>query len=114
MSSLTSVEINSKRMEMGILRTKYAGEMHLLGHALPPAHHVQPALLPLGQCRHGKRGCRLPFFLSGTGKTTMSADPRRLFILTDEHAWSDSGIFTIKGGCYAKSINLSREKEPEI
>ncbi|KAJ9101905.1 Protein kinase C-like 1 [Naganishia cerealis] len=123
MTSTTSVEVNFKRMEMVILGTEYAGEMKK--GVFSVMHYLQP--IKFGQlslhssCNQampeadGKEGDVTLFFgLSGTGKTTLSADPQRLLIGDDEHVWSDTGVFNIEGGCYAKTINLSAEKEPEI
>jgi phosphoenolpyruvate carboxykinase (ATP) len=115
-TSDTSVCVNFKEHELTILGTQYAGEMKKGIFGI--MHYYMPqrgALSMHASANEGKNGdTTLLFGLSGTGKTTLSADPHRALIGDDEHVWTDKGIFNIEGGCYAKCIGLTREKEPEI
>jgi phosphoenolpyruvate carboxykinase (ATP) len=117
MTSKTSVDLDLENQEVVILGTEYAGEMKkavfTLMNYLMPKRGILSMHCSATADRDTGRSSVL-FGLSGTGKTTLSADPRRLLIGDDEHCWSDSGIFNIEGGCYAKAVFLTREAEPQI
>merc|ERR1712110_817975 len=125
MTSSTSVSVSFERKEMVILGTQYAGEMKkgvftIMNYLMPlqPARDLPPSdrALPLHASANIGPGNDVSIFfgLSGTGKTTLSADPKRDLIGDDEHVWHTGGVFNMEGGCYAKTIGLTREKEPEI
>jgi phosphoenolpyruvate carboxykinase (ATP) len=114
----TVIALNLDRKLILIGGTAYAGEnkksvFSLLNYLLP-AKGVMPMHCSANHAPNDPSETAIFFGLSGTGKTTLSADPARVLIGDDEHGWSDRGTFNFEGGCYAKTINLSADAEPEI
>lgn len=115
--SKTSICLSLEEQQLIILGTEYAGEMKKGVFTVANYFGPKRGLLSMhcsatADRESGKSS--LLFGLSGTGKTTLSADPKRDLIGDDEHVWSDEGIFNIEGGCYAKAVNLSPVNEPDI
>ena len=117
MTSKTSVDVSLHPGEMVILGTEYAGEMKkgvftMMNYFMPRKDVLSMHCSATADRETGTSS--VLFGLSGTGKTTLSADPKRLLVGDDEHCWTDNGIFNIEGGCYAKAIDLTPDSEPQI
>ena len=117
LNSETCVAFNITSREQVILNTWYGGEMKkgmfsMMNYYLP----LQGIASMHCSANTDMKGENTAIFfgLSGTGKTTLSTDPKRLLIGDDEHGWDDNGVFNLEGGCYAKVINLDKESEPDI
>ena len=117
LNSETCVAFNTTSREQVIINTWYGGEMKkgmfsMMNYFLPlkgiAAMHCS------ANCDMNGENTAIFFGLSGTGKTTLSTDPKRKLIGDDEHGWDDNGVFNFEGGCYAKVINLDKESEPDI
>ena len=115
--SETAIVFNLKEKMQVILNTWYGGEMKKgmfsVMNYLNPLRHIASMHCSANTDLGGKNTA-IFFGLSGTGKTTLSTDPKRLLIGDDEHGWDDEGVFNYEGGCYAKVINLDKDSEPDI
>ena len=117
LNSETAVLFNITSREQVILNTWYGGEMKkgmfsMMNYYLPL--NGMAAMHCSANTDMNGENTALFFGLSGTGKTTLSTDPKRLLIGDDEHGWDDNGVFNFEGGCYAKVINLDKDSEPDI
>ena len=117
LNSATCVAFNITSREQVIINTWYGGEMKkgifsMMNYYLP-LKGIAAMHCSANTDMDGKNTA-IFFGLSGTGKTTLSTDPKRLLIGDDEHGWDDNGVFNFEGGCYAKVINLDKESEPDI
>ena len=117
LNSETCVAFNTTSKEQVIINTWYGGEMKkgmfsMMNYYLP-LQGIASMHCSANTDMEGKNTA-IFFGLSGTGKTTLSTDPKRLLIGDDEHGWDDNGVFNFEGGCYAKVINLDKESEPDI
>ena len=117
LNSETAVVFNISTREQVIINTWYGGEMKkgmfsMMNYYLP-LQGIASMHCSANTDQNGENTA-IFFGLSGTGKTTLSTDPKRLLIGDDEHGWDDSGVFNFEGGCYAKVINLDKDSEPDI
>ncbi len=117
LNSATCVAFNITSREQVIINTWYGGEMKkgmfsMMNYYLP-LKGIASMHCSANTDMNGENTA-IFFGLSGTGKTTLSTDPKRLLIGDDEHGWDDNGVFNFEGGCYAKVINLDKESEPDI
>ena len=117
LNSETATVFNLKTKEQVILNTWYGGEMKKgmfsIMNYMNPLRGIASMHCSANTDKEGKSSA-IFFGLSGTGKTTLSTDPKRLLIGDDEHGWDDEGVFNFEGGCYAKVINLDKDSEPDI
>ena len=117
LNSETCVAFNVTSREQVIINTWYGGEMKKGMFSMMNYYLPLQGIAPMhcsANCEMNGENTAIFFGLSGTGKTTLSTDPKRRLIGDDEHGWDDNGVFNFEGGCYAKVINLSKENEPDI